>query len=94
MFKYDWSQFDAKTGLIFMVSVLLVFNMMGGSDFAWYAAGTSALLAWLTILLVPPQSRRRDLTGLAVYLVAGAALTWLAAVVSSSTVPFSSRCSS
>ena len=77
MFKYDWSQFDAKTGLIFMAGVLLVFNTMGGSEFAWFAAGTSALLAWITILLVPPQSLRRDLTGLAVYLVAGAALTWL-----------------
>ena len=86
IFKYDWSQFDAKTGLIFMIGVLLVFNVMGDSDFAWFAAGTSALLAWCTIFLVPPQSRRRDLTGLGVYLVAGAALTWLAVVISSSTV--------
>lgn len=54
MFKYDWSQFDAKTGLIFMFGVLLVFNVMGGSEFAWFAAGTSALLAWVTILLAPP----------------------------------------
>lgn len=86
MFKYDWSQFDAKTGLIFMAGVLLVFNVMGGSEFAWFAAGTSALLAWCTILLLPPQSLRRDLTGLAVYLVAGAALTWLGVVLADSTV--------
>jgi hypothetical protein len=61
MFKYDWSQFDAKTGLIFMIGVLLVFNVMGDSDFAWFAAGTIALLAWCTVLLAPPQSLRRDL---------------------------------
>ncbi len=64
MFKYDWSLIDVKTDLIFMVGVAIVFTMMGGSDFAWYAAGTTALLAWCTILLVPPQSRRRDFTGL------------------------------
>jgi len=68
-----------------MVGVLLVFNLTGSSDFDWLAACTGALLAWCTILLVPPQSRRRDFTGLGVYLVAGAALTWLAVVVSSST---------
>ena len=75
MFKYDWSLIDVKTGLIFMVGVAIVFTMMGGSDFAWYAAGTTALLAWCTILLVPPQSRRRDFTGLGVYLVAGTRAT-------------------
>jgi len=83
MFKYDWSQFDAKTGLIFMVGVLVVFTAMGGSDFAWYAAGTTALLAWCTILLVPPQSLRRDLAGLVAYLAFGAAMTWLGVAVSS-----------
>lgn len=86
MFKYDWSQFDAKTGLIFMISVLFVFNVMGDSTFAWLAAGTSAVLAWCTTLLVPPQSRRRDFAGLGVYLVAAAALTWLAVLVSSNTI--------
>ena len=86
MFKYDWSQFDAKTGLIFMTGLLVVFNAMGGSEFAWFAAGTSALLAWCTILLVPPQSLQRDLTGLAVYLVAGAALTWLGVLLAASTI--------
>ena len=54
MFKYDWTQFDAKIGLIFMVGVLLVFNLTGSSDFDWLAACTGALLAWCTILLVPP----------------------------------------
>jgi len=86
MFKYDWSQFDAKAGLIFMVGVLVVFTAMGGSDFAWYAAGTTALLAWCTILLVPPQSLKRDLAGLAVYLAAGAAMTWLGVAVSSNAI--------
>jgi hypothetical protein len=77
MFKYDWSQIDLKTGLIFMVGVAVVFTFMGGSDFAWYAAGTTALLAWCTILLVPPQSRKRDFVGLLVYLAGGGLMTWL-----------------
>jgi hypothetical protein len=86
MFKYDWSKFDARTGLFFAVGVVVVFNAMGGSDFAWYAAGTAALLAWCTILLVPPQSLRRDLGGLGVYLVAGAGAAWLGSAVASNSV--------
>ena len=87
MFKYDWSQFDAKTGLIFMAGVLVVFYVMGNTTTA-VAVGTAALLAWCTVLLVPPQSLRLDLTGLVVYLLGGAALTWLSAVVSSNTAAF------
>ena len=86
MFKFDWSQIDVKAGLIFMVGVAVTFTLMGGSDFAWYAAGTSALMAWCTILLVPPQSRRRDFSGLVVYLVAGAAMTWLGFALSPSPI--------
>jgi hypothetical protein len=86
MFKFDWSLIDVKTGLIFMVGVAIVFTFMGGSDFAWYAGGTAALLAWCTILLVPPQSRRRDFAGLGAYLVAGALMTWLGFELSSSPI--------
>jgi hypothetical protein len=86
MFKFDWSLIDVKTGLIFAVGVAVVFSMMGGSEFAWYAAGTSALLAWCTILLVPPQSRRRDFAGLGMYLAGGALMTWLGFELSSSPI--------
>jgi len=87
MFKYDWSKIDLKTGLIFMIGVLIVFYVMGNTVVA-VAVGTSALLAWCTLLLVPPQSRRRDFAGLAVYLLAGAALTWLSYVASPNTAGF------
>ncbi len=78
MFRYDWSLFDAKLGLIFMVGALVVFNLMGRFNFAMYAAGVSALLAWVTIILVPRRRWSQHLLGLVVYLVVGAALTWLA----------------
>jgi hypothetical protein len=81
MFKYDWSRFDAKLGLIFMVGALVVFNLSSRFDFALYAAGISALLAWLTIVLVPGRRRSRHLLGLGVYLVVGVVLTWLADLV-------------
>ena len=58
MFKYDWSKIDIKSGLIFMVGVMVVFYGMGGTVLS-QAVGTSALLAWCTVLLVPPQGRRR-----------------------------------
>ena len=87
MFKYDWSLIEVKTGLIFMVGVLIVFYVMGNTITA-VALGTSALLAWCTILLVPPQSRRRDLTGLVAYLLLGVPLVWLSHVATPSTAGF------
>jgi len=85
--NYDWSQIDVKIGLTFMIGVLITFYVLGGSVTA-QTLGTAALLAWCTILLVPPQSYRRDLTGLAAYFVFGAALVWLAAVASSNAASF------
>jgi hypothetical protein len=64
MFDYDWSRFDAKLGLIFMVSGLLVISLMGRFDFPIYAAAISALLAWLTIVLVPDRSWGQHISGL------------------------------
>jgi hypothetical protein len=81
MFKYDWSRFDALLGLIFMIALVGVFNLMGQFDFPLFAAGTSALLAWCTVILVPGLQWRQSLLGLLVYLVLGVALTWLAAIV-------------
>jgi hypothetical protein len=81
MFDYDWNRFDAKLGLIFMVSTLLVFSLMGRFDFAIYAAAISALLAWITVTLVPNQSWRQHIWGLVAYLVVGVPLTWLAHMV-------------
>ena len=51
MFRYDFSRFDAKLGLIFMVGALVVFNLMGRFDFALYAAG--AALTWLADVVAP-----------------------------------------
>ena len=81
MFRYDWSRFNAKLGLIFMVGVFVVFNLMRRFDFAMFAAGISALLAWITIILVPNRTWRQHILGLVVYLAVGAVLTWLADIL-------------
>ncbi len=81
MFRYNWSLFNAKMGLIFMVGVLIVFILSGNYDFDTMAAGVSALLGWITIILVPKRRWSQHVLGLAVYLVVGAALTWLAYIV-------------
>lgn len=81
MFRYDWSLFNTRLGLIFTISSLVVFNLMDRFDFQMMAAGISALLAWLTIILVPNRRRSQHIFGLAGYLVAGLALTWLAGMV-------------
>jgi hypothetical protein len=81
MFDYDWSRFDAKLGLIFMGSTLLVFSLMGRFDFPVYAAAISALLAWITVVLVPDRSRGHHILGLVAYLIIGVPLIWLAYLV-------------
>ena len=80
LFKYEWHLFNARIGLIFMVGVLLVFNLMEQFDFAMYAGAFSALLAWMTVILVPGRQWFQHLFGLLAYLVIGIALTILADV--------------
>ena len=82
MFRYDWSRFDAKLGLIFMIGTLVVFSLAGKFEVSMYASGISALLAWLTIILVPQRRWSHHLLGLVAYLVLGIALTWLAYILS------------
>jgi hypothetical protein len=81
MFRYDWSRFDASLGLIFMVALVAIFNLMGRYEFPLFAAGTSALLAWCTVILVPGLKWSQALLGLLVYLGMGILLTWLSALV-------------
>jgi hypothetical protein len=82
MFRFDWSKFNAKIGLIFMIGVLVVGVLLGGRvEFSVMTAGISALLAWCTVILAPSETWRRHVMGLTIYLVAGVALTMLAAKV-------------
>ena len=50
---------DPRIGLIFMVGCLFVFSVPAPQEFSLLAAGVSALLAWLPIVLVPDATRRR-----------------------------------
>jgi hypothetical protein len=81
MFRYDWSQFNTRIGLIFMVGLLVTFQLMGRVDFSMYAAGISALLAWLPIVLAPQISWFRHVLGLLAYLLLGALLVTVAAAL-------------
>jgi hypothetical protein len=78
VFRFEWRLFNVKLGLIYMVGVLIVFGLMGKSGFDMMAAGVSALLAWLTIILAPGERWRRHVFGLVIYLIGGAMLTGLA----------------
>ncbi len=81
MFQYDWSLFNVRMGLIFMVGTIIVFALMGRIEFEVMVAGIAALVAWIPIILVPTRSWRQHILGLLVYLVVGAMLTWLAAML-------------
>jgi hypothetical protein len=82
VFKYDWSQFNIKLGLIFIAGALVVFGFIGRiADFSVMAAGISALLAWCTVIIVPDQKWKDHIVGLLAYLLFGVGLTWLAAVL-------------
>lgn len=78
MFKFNWSLFNVKMGFIFMIGSILVLSFMGTSGFAYYGAGISALLAWITVILVPNLKRNQYLLGLTCYLLIGTLLIWLA----------------
>ena len=78
MFNYEWSLFNPRMGLIFMVGTTIVFGLMGQVEFDVMAAGISALLAWLTVILVPDRPWNQHVAGLAAYLLGGIAITWLA----------------
>jgi hypothetical protein len=71
MFKYDWSRFDAKLGLIFMIGMIVVFGLMEQLGFSMLVAGISALLAWLTVIMVPNRKWGEHILGLVIYLVGG-----------------------
>lgn len=81
MFRYEWKRFDPGLGLYHVVGVLLVLNLAEQDSAAWTAAGVSALLAWLTVLLGQARNWRTELGGLLAYLAAGVALSYLAHAV-------------
>ena len=78
MFQYDWTQFNTKMGLIFMVGTIVVFGLMEQVQFSMNASGISALLAWITVILVPDKRWGQHLTGLCCYCIIGAILTCIA----------------
>lgn len=81
MFSYEWRRFDPRLGFYYMVGVLVVLNLAENVNASWTAAGVSALLAWLTVLLGQPRGWRPELGGLVVFLAAGLALSYLAHAV-------------
>ncbi len=78
MFNFNWQLFNPRLGLIFMAGCLVVFSVPAPQEFSLLAAGVSALLAWLPIVLVPEASRKQHLLGLVAYLLIGGLLTLLA----------------
>ena len=64
-------------GLIFMVGTIIVFSLSETFEFSMYAAGVSALLAWVPIILVPDRKWAQHLQGLCAYLIIGGFLTFL-----------------
>ena len=78
MFRYDWSRFNIKMGLIFMVGTVLAFSPMALGGLDTFVAAISALLAWFPIILIRDLTWRRHLVGLGVMLIGGLGLTALA----------------
>jgi hypothetical protein len=73
-FKFNWSGFNAGSGIKYVIGIILVILLASLFKFPWWVGGFSALFAWLTDL---PGKRRDRMTGIAVYLVGGAFLTYL-----------------
>ena len=83
--RFNWQAFDATAGMKYVAGVAIVMALSTVFDFPWFAAGLSALLAWLTNL--PGQARERVL-GVLIYIVLAAALAILAHLLSGTYWPW------
>ena len=64
-----------------MFGNLLVTSLSGKLEFSVLAAGLSALMAWIPIILTPQAPKFKHLKGLLAFFVGGLFLTWLASNV-------------
>jgi hypothetical protein len=78
---FEWSRWDPWLGLYHMIGVLLVLNLAENVGADWLAAGVGALLAWLTVLLGQARSKRAEISGLVIYMLAAMPLSYLAHAV-------------
>ena len=79
--QFNWEAFDAVAGLKYVTGVAIMLALSAVIDFHWFAAGLSALLAWLTNL--PGDYRKRSLgvlLAVLAYLLQGTYWPWLVAM--------------
>lgn len=74
IFTFNWQVFDAVVGMKYVAGVVIMLALLSIFEFPWFAAGLSALLAWLTTLPGRPLDR---LLGPLTYIVLGAVLAVL-----------------
>lgn len=72
---FNWAAFDAVAGIKYVTGVAIMLLLTVFIDFPWFAAGLSALLAWLTNV---PGNYRERILGLLIYIGLGCALAVLA----------------
>ena len=74
LFRLQWDEFDAISGLKVVAAALLIFGLMAITGETWIATGLILLFAWLTNVPGPLKNR---LAGMAAFAIAAIAVTWL-----------------
>jgi hypothetical protein len=82
MTPIDYSKLELRLGFGYMIAVAIVMNLAAIIEATWTAAGISALLAWVMLLMGTPSSNRVAIVGLIIFLIGGAmmavAADWMA----------------
>lgn len=73
--RFNWQAFDSVAGVKYVIGVAIVIALSTVFDFPWFAAGLSALLAWLTNL---PGRHRDRVLGVLIYIGLAAILAIIA----------------
>jgi hypothetical protein len=83
--NFNWAALDARGGIKYAIGVIIIIALSFAIKFSWVAVGMSALLAWLINV---PGPRRERLSGIAIFIVVGAALIGLVHALSGTYWPW------
>jgi hypothetical protein len=82
MTSINYSKLELRLGFGYMIAAVIVMNLAANVEATWTAAGISALLAWVILLMGTPSSNRAAVIGLITFLAGGALLAvaadWMA----------------
>ena len=84
-FYFNWSGFDIKSGIKFLLGIVILWMISQWIIFPWLIVGISALLVWLMLIM---GGARRKVFMIIVYLITGIVLNWISMQLSNTYWPW------